>query len=649
VAVGAHPLRASWLVRGLALLSALAATALRAQVPEFPDSLVRQQVLARTERYEATHTTSLWTDYRLAPGIVDGTLRTYLTSSTTLLGDPTTRDQVDAAYDLEYRLSSLVRPFLLTEGTLTNDANSSARIPGLNNTASAFIGIGGRLVDDDGNHLGVAVGGTYNRQLNVHDAGRGVYAEGLGNFDLEGYRLRLEGEGRWYDATPRHNTNGYLDMRISRDFEEGAVGDLEARYERINTDLYIRRSEDDIVRYGGLTFDGMQRRGEGRFTASSSFNYPMSDELALDLSMNLATLDISQQERADGLPPLPRDPVPFKFDRSELQIGAVVGARWTPPRGAVNLRLQYATNEQSNTVEPIGSVSQIELDRERSSSLQNDFITEQVLLAGSADFRVARYDTVGASASIGIYRYDTPSPTNYFDKDEQAIQGEIRYSRSFSPSLDLSIYGQVFLTHLVYLFGQNSNDNNWNRVFRVAPSVVYRIGEVFQNYLQTEVVANYTEYDFEGRTQNIRGRSFRELHIHDSLGLSLTPTLRLLASGELRVSERGSFSWDQFAESPLERTRTEGLGAEMTTRLIDGFLFGVGGRLSRVKNFRADPLSGVLVPFSDRTSVGPTARFEASLSERSQVSLTGWWEHRFVESSLVARIPILFLTVGMKL
>ena len=96
--MGAHSFGARRLACCIALCSALAAVALRAQVPEFPDSLVRQQVLARTERYEATHTTSLWTDYRLAPGVVDGTLRTYLTSSTTLLGDPTTRDQADAAY-----------------------------------------------------------------------------------------------------------------------------------------------------------------------------------------------------------------------------------------------------------------------------------------------------------------------------------------------------------------------------------------------------------------------------------------------------------------------------------------------------------------------------------------------------------------------
>jgi hypothetical protein len=253
------------------------------------------------------------------------------------------------------------------------------------------------------------------------------------------------------------------------------------------------------------------------------------------------------------------------------------------------------------------------------------------------------------NASVAIYRYDTPSLTNYFDKDEQSIQGQIRYARSFSPMLDFAIYGQVFLTHLVYLLGQNSNDNNWNRVFRLAPSVDYRLGESFGNYLETEVLANYTQYDFEGRTQSIRGRSFRELHLRDSMSLAISGSLRLVGQGDLRISERGSFNWTEFAESPLERTRTEGLEAELVTGAVEGTLFGVGGRLSRVKNYRVDARTAALEPFSDRTSFGPTARFEARLSEWTEVIFSGWWEHRFEESRLVGRTPILFLTVGMKL
>lgn len=641
--------RRSCVIALLAIAALAPSQVMRAQVPEFPDTLDKQWIVARAERFAATHTTSLSTDYHLQQKLLYGLVRTNLASTTTLIGNPTTRDQIDALIDMEYRLPSTMRLFFISEGTLTNDLQHDARIPGLNNTAATFIGIGGRVIDKQGNRIGVAFGGAYNRQLNEEDAGGGVYTEARGSFDLAGYQLEIDGKGRWYNIAPRHNSNGYLEARVLRQFEEGATATVQARYELINTDLYIKRSEEDVLLYGGLTFDGVQARSEGRLGINSTLNYPMADDLGLDFSLNVANQGIGQEELSEGLPPLPRDPEPYHFDRKEFSFGASGRLSWTPPRLTASLRLEYSTNEQYNTVEPNGAVNDQELTRRRATNAQNDFVAQQLLLAGSGEYRIARYDTLQVNGSIAIYRYDTPSPTNFFDKDEQSIQGQIRYARSFSPMLDFAIYGQFFLTHLVYLSGRNSNDNNWNRVFRLSPSVSYRLGSSFTNRMEAEVLANYTQYDFEGRTQNIRGRSFRELHLRDSMAIGITPTLMLRGEGDLRISERGSFDWTKFAESPLERTRTEGLAAELTTSAVDGVLFGVGGRLSRVKNYRVAPRSVELIPFSDRTSFGPTARFEARLSEWTEVIFSGWWEHRFEESRLVARLPILFLTVGTKL
>jgi|GEM_PF-2359595 len=633
----------------LVLAAGIPAPEARAQVPEFPDSLSRQWVIARTERYEATHMSSLAGDYIVHQGLINGLVRSNLLTSTTLLDNPTTRDQVDLLVDLEYDLPSTMRLFFHTEGTLTNDVQRNGLIPGINNTAASFVGVGGRIIDSSGNRIGIAIGGTYNRQLNVEDAGGAIYSELMGRFDLEGYQVDVDGRGRWYNIAPRHNSNGYLDLHIGRTFEEGAVGDVRLRYDLVNTDLYIKRSEEDLLLYHGLTYEGMRARSEGQLRLNAFIGYPVEDYLDFDISLRLSSQHIGQEEVTEGLPPLSRDPEPFRYQRSNLAIGTTVGMYWTPPRLRASLRLEYFTNEQLNRVDPNGEVSDAELRSRRASSAQGDFVSRQVLLAGSSEYRISRDDTVSLNGSISIYRYDTPSLLNYFDKDEQSIQGQIRYASSLSPVLGFSIYGQVFLTHLVYLLGQNSNDNNWNRIFRLAPAVQYRRGESFLNYFEAEVLANYTEYDFEGRTQNIRGRSFRELRLRDSMEIGLTRSLRLMTFGDLRISERGSFSWSEFAESPIERTRTEGLGAEMSTSAVGGIWFGVGGRLSRVKIFRAVPRSTVLEPFSDRTSVGPTARFEAQLSERSLVRFTGWWEHRFEESRLVARLPILFLTVGLRL
>lgn len=632
----------------LALLLSLAAADVRAQVPEFPDSLIRQSFTARSERYGATHATSIVADYRFR-NLVNGLVRGSILSSTTLLQAASTKDQIDALVDVEYPLGGGVKPFLLADGTLTNDANdASVSIPGLNNTATAFTGAGARLSDDLGtDYIGLAVGGAYNRQLNVDNNGLAFHAETAFESDLEGYIVQLQGVGRWYDMAPLNNVNGFLDFRVQRFFDEGAYGDIEARYELASTDLYIRRSEDAILQYGGLTYDGLQARREGRLLVYSVLGYPVSDDLHIDLSATVTSRGIALQEESEGLPPLPREPDPFRYDRNELSIGTVISSRWTPGKTVLQTRLEYSTNEQTNLVEPTAPVSDIELKQKRETSTVNDFVAQHLLFGGSIEQRIGRTDTFALDGSVAIYRYDTPSE-NYFDRDEQSIQGQLRYARSFSPFLGFELVGQAYLTHLVYLSGRNSNDNNWNRIFRLVPTVRYMLDSSFRNDLEAQLVANYTEYDFEGRTQTVRGRSFRELQLRDSLAVAITSTLVFSTVGDLRVAERSSFSWTQFAESPLERTRTEGLQMELSTSRVEGVVFGVGGQLARVKSYRAGR-SGDLEPFSDRTSVGPTARVAVHLSEYASVEFTGWWEHRFVESRLESKVPSMLLTVGMKL
>ncbi len=503
-------------------------------------------------------------------------------------------------------------------------------------------------MDEEGNKVGVAIGGAYNRQLNTEDAGGAVYGEIHGAKEIGGYQFFLDANGHWYNTAPRHNSNFYLNSFVGREFEDGSSGNIAVSYEQINTDLYIKRREEDILLYGGTTYDGIRVRNENRLYVNTAFTYPLEDDMGIDVDFSMSRLLIGQHETGEGLPPLPREPDPFMTERRDFAIGTVLGGYWTPKHARFNVRFQYSTNEQRNTVEPMREVSEQELKRRRETNARNDFLGEQVLLAGLAEYRLSRNDTLSMNGSVGIYRYDTPDTTNNFDRDEQTIHAQIRYGRAFSSVLSFSLTGQAYLTHLVYLFGENSNDNNWNRVFRLAPAVRYVVEDVIESHLEAAVLANYTEYDFEGRTRNIRGRSFRELTLRDSLVIALTDDVGISSVGEVRISERGSFSWGEFAESLLERTRTEVLESELFTAPSETFVCAVGGKLSRVKNFRTNPRNELL-PFSDRTSLGPTFRFLMALSEVSSIDVTGWWEHRFEDSELVGRTPWLFLTVGLKL
>ena len=624
------------------------ARSLDAQIPTFPDSLRPQSLVARTERFSSTHNASLAFDYHIRQAPFSGLFRTYVLSSTTLLGSPITRDQVDLMADMQYELPSPVNLFLLIEGTMTNDAGNDELIPGLNNTAVTFAGVGGRADDGKGNHAALAFGGAYNRQLNTEDAGGAFYGEFAGHRNIGGYNFRAEGNGRWHNTSPRINGNMIFNAALDRDFGDGVYLSAVADWELDHDDLYIRRREEDILQYGGETFEGILKRRERRFRFGSFLLYPVSDRLGFDADVSVTSNGIGRWESEEGLPPTPREPEPYRYDQEDASVGGSIGSWYDLPRFHLGARLSYRTSQQRNLVDPVGDVPDIELRRKRRTSASNDYLSSYLLLSGNAEYRPGRHDTIGLRGSVGIYRYDTPDTTNYFDKDEQTVTSEIRYARRFSRLLTFEATGQIFLTHLVYLFGQNSNDNNWNRVVRLSPAVWYHFPDILLNRMTAELTANYTDYDFEGRTGNIRGRSFRELAIQDSLVLYLTRKYGLVTSGEIRIAERGSFSWKEFAESLLERTRTELLELELFSGRDGGSQFGVGGKLSRVRTFRTDP-RGEMFPFSDRTSVGPTARLSVPVTGRTRVEANGWWEHRFEESELIGTTPWIFLTLDLTL
>lgn len=620
------------------------------QVPVLSDTLLRPQWLAtRTERYVATHATSIFLDYSLQQPSLIGHLQGVFGSTTTLTANRPTRDRLDAQLELALPTGSAIQPYLLADGVLLDEAGSgTSRIAGLNNTTAGFLGAGLRCGDSANlNYIGVAAGGGYNRQLNVHNNGLALVANGAAELELAGYSITLNGDGRWYNLQPLSNLNTALQFRAMRQFEERAVGQLEVQYDLARSDLYLARAEEDILANGGASYIGLERRQDNRLGVFAQLGIPIMDEVDLSISNTVSRQGYGVFERGDITLPAQRERNPFLQDRRDLSIGVSSRLAWLPERGRVELKLEYNTTEQDNLVEAVAPISDVLLKEKRETNSLNDFVSEQILASAIAEHQFGGGDTLGFVGSVGIYRYNTPTG-NFLDYDQQSIHAQAYYRHAFSTFLRAGLTVQTFLTHLVYLSGRFSSDNSWNRIFRFSPSVQFQPGEWLRNDLAAEVSANYTQYDFEEFFQTVRGRSFRELRLRDSLTAQITNSLTLSVSGELRVSERSSFSWAQFAESPLERTRTEGGEAGIETDRYAGITVGVGGKFFRVKTFRSNP-QNALEPYSDRVSVGPTVRLVAQLSAASRIELQGWWEHQFSDSKLTGNSPSLFLVAGLQL
>lgn len=630
------------------LLIAACGPVLVAQTPVFPDSLEIDALRLTTDRFQATHNAGLGLDYRLDDAGIFGLVRAHMTSSTTLAGEPLTREEVNLAADLGYRIDAPINPFLLFEGTMTGEVGEVGLIPGIDNTAATFLGVGGRAEDNAGNRLAVAVGGAYNRQLNTEDAGPGVFVDGSGRFNLDGTLLDGLGSVRWMSTAPR--TNGILDLSIGleRSFEEGTWVSIRGGYSAYANDLYVKRREEDVRLFGGPTFDGLLQRRENRLDVAANLFYPISGSLALLGDLSLQNESTLRSETDDGLPTLPREIDPYAFDRRQSDAGGSISALYTGASIDASFRLSLRSGSQKNLVEPTDDVPQVELRRLQATNARNDYQTTTRSLDGSITWRPGHNDTVEFSGAIGLYRYDTPDTLNTFDKDEQTISAGVGWSRRFSRRMSFAVESQVYLTHLVYLFGESSGDNNWNRVIRLAPSVEYVYPDLLGNRLTAELVANYTDYDFESPDGEVRGRSFRELRLRDSLAVLLPSRYGIRLEIEGRIAERGAFDWELFAESLLDRTRTELLEIEIFRGRDSTSIFGVGGKATRFATFLVDPRGG-LEPATERVSVGPTGRILADVGRSTRLEASGWYEFRFVDGDADENIPWLFLALVLRL
>jgi len=631
----------------LLLFSIVCAGRAEAQETIVPDTLIPAGLRSSTERFEGTQATTLSLDHLLNFSLVDLRARALYHSTTSLPGERQTRDQLDAMVDALTAGTAPLRPLVHAEGTLTTDVRALGDGSGATTTATALGGFGTQLRDTLGNWIAATVGGGYSRQLNREDYGPALYSEGHGRFDMESYLLSLDGAGRWSSTAPRTNINAQLAAQLDHQGEEGDRLTLRTTGSLISSDLYLRAPGSDTLPPTALV-GGILRRAEREVEAAALVHTLLTDDIGLLLDATASSRVVERAERAEEGSSSNAIVSPFQLLHDEVGLRLATAMVWTPEDGAGTVRLEYETKEERNTVTAASSsIGPVDLERRRQADAQGDFTGVQLRLSTEATWRPTARDTLHAGALIGIYRYDTPSALNAFDRDEQTIQAGLGYGRFFDRSLQASVVVQTFLTHLVYLFGENSNDNNRTVILRFAPSVRYAPGERFENLLGAEVTANYTVYDFEDRAGTIRGRSFRSLALRDSLRLRAGRGVELRSVGELRVGDRAIYDGARFAERPVERTRTGTLIGDLLFNLGDGVTLGGGVRYSHLTVLRAPPLQGALEPFSSQASIGPTFRLEAFPTPNVSVSANGWLEHRLSEGDTPAvRIPWLTLTAA---
>ncbi len=186
-------------------------------------------------------------------------------------------------------------------------------------------------------------------------------------------------------------------------------------------------------------------------------------------------------------------------------------------------------------------------------------------------------------------QYDTPDPTNYDDRDEQRFVFDVNYFHRFSPYLSMELLTYVYLYHQIYIFEQQSQNNNWNRVLKLNPTINYRSGRL-SNKLSTQVLANYTVYDFENEFGAPRSIIFRKYTLSDSLTYQLFGQYHMGAYSKIELEDKGSFFKDEFAQYIVQSYTSQYYNLFLSNEYFFGFVLKAGYTIYKRREWRHVPV-----------------------------------------------------------
>lgn len=405
--------------------------------------------------------------------------------------------------------------FLDKQSGFNNDVRSHAGFLGMRYTPSPAIG--GSL----------SLGPKWDSRYNQNDRGLAFTVDAhAANLDLGGYDNSLSvalGQDR-YDR--RSNSNLLASYRVARQFAEGAADSL---------NLFLsNQRRDNYVSLGG----DIESQRENIKGAKNTIFYDVGNGLNMSLDTQLDFKNVELLQYGETTEERRRK-------RHDQRFANDLSVRLNRKKLRGRFDLSYWIQEQRYDLDLSHS--------DRPFSARTAFITpdnssSRSLFSALVNSSISTRDSLSGYASLSKFQYDTPDTANFDDRDELRINTRASWSHRFNRSLRLELLLGANLYHMVYIFGERSADNNWNRIFMLRPSIVYRPVERFKIHQAFEVLANYVDYDFEDTNVQTRSFVFRKFAMTDSLFYRLTPRTSLLFDYRLQLEENGQLYWDQWSE-----------------------------------------------------------------------------------------------------
>jgi hypothetical protein len=463
-------------------------------------------------------------------------------------------------------------------------------------------------------------GVTFDNQQGIEDRGF-MYSASAQLNDLTIGRTAARAEwlsvAEYIDPRFQQEHRGAADF-LAR-FAEGGLNLTQLQFRSLRREFYLPY-DSTLETSRGVAYP-IESRDERLVTISNTMQYQMIDPLRL-----IASIDLTQRDIARARPMRsPDEAVPFfDADISEFRLNGSLQMAYDDLRGTTGvLRMEFNERDEVHEIRNFEGANPVSFSRQQSLERQKNNAIQQAQLGLQLSHALSARDTLWLSAATVKMQYDTPSEENHDDRDELFVLAGLRWAHRFSPHFRISLAGDINLRHTVFIFAERSANNTWNRVIRLAPATVLRLGSSFVSRNAAEVVANYTVYDFESAGQSQRSFSLRQLTITDSTLLRLTGSIWAELQLHLRFYERGELQWSAFTVRPLQYFDERSISLSLL-RLGERLRASMGFRLFEQRRYgykRLDRLTAGTL-----RSYGPTASLRLGITAATDILAEGWYQ-----------------------
>ncbi|HES58965.1 MAG TPA: hypothetical protein ENO18_00920 [Caldithrix sp.] len=200
--------------------------------------------------------------------------------------------------------------------------------------------------------------------------------------------------------------------------------------------------------------------------------------------------------------------------------------------------------------------------------------TRQTIMTFESDYRIDARKKIEFDMTYSKFQYDTPEK-NTEDRDEQRFIIDLGYDQILSEYLSMKWTLYTYFFHKIYLSSEQSQNNNWNRIIALNPKINYQYGRI-RNRFDTEILANYTVYDFEELFTKTRSYVFRKYSLSDSLIYQIYGKINGGFYTRIELEDKGHFFQTQWQQQIVQSYHSDFYNIFIENENFIGFNFRFG-------------------------------------------------------------------------